>query len=800
MSPSHSLSPSSVDRANSPVKVGILHSLSGTMALGEVGVKDGALLAIDEINAAGGVLGRLLQPQIEDGGSNLQTFARKARKLLQQDRVRVVFGCWTSSSRKAVLPQFERANALLFYPVAYEGFERSKNIIYTGATPNQFIVPAIEYLLDRGKRKFLAIGADGIFARNLNRIVQAQLAARGVEWVGEVYVPLGSTDLHGAIAHMKATQPDAILNTLAGESNIAFFRHLSTTEEMSTLSSVMSFRLSEGEIQQIGAKYVKGHLVTGSYFQTLNTPQNQEFLAAYQAKYGPEGVVGDAIAMAYGNVYLWKKAVEKAGSFDTDKVRAAAYHLEWKTPGGKARLDRGHTWKIARIGRVGADGHIEEIWNSKRPIAPDPFLKTYPWAVGISPKGFLGEVRWSLMGLFVALASLVAIATGVGWSASEQLERSMKLLVRSLPSTPSPDSITKQEAKEAIDAAERTQSWLLVLLVTSLLMMPVALLVVFRITQALSLLRQKAQLLASGDFSARSPIVSGDEIGVLSATLNTLAQQVNTLLKSLEVRGRQLEARSEELEAAKEVAEAANRAKNQFLANMSHELRTPLNAIINYSELLQDEVAVLGGEEVRDLQTINRAGRHLLALIEDVLDISKIEAGTMKLTISTFKVSQLVEEVVTTLRPTIAQNQNTLTVDCTGELGVMEADCRKVRQILLNLLGNATKFTQAGTITFKVWRTEASQLNLGSDASECLVFSIADTGIGMNPEKQSYLFEAFTQADASLARQYGGMGLGLAICQNFCRMLGGRITVDSEIGRGSTFTVYLPSCNSGSGP
>ncbi|MBE9039216.1 transporter substrate-binding protein [Oscillatoriales cyanobacterium LEGE 11467] len=786
MSSSHRPSFPDVDLANSPVKVGILHSLSGTMALGEAALKDGTQLAIDQINSAGGVLGRPLQPTIEDGASDMQIFARLARKLLQEEQVRVVFGCSTSSSRKAVLPQFERANALLFYPVAYEGFERSKNIIYTGAAPNQYIVPAIEYLLDGGKRKFFAIGAEGIFARSINRIIQAQLAARGVEWVGQIYVPLGSTDLEATIAHIKATQPDVILNALAGASNFAFFHHLSIASQSAGFASVMSFRLTEEEIRHIGAEYLAGHLIASSYFQTVDTPQNRQFVAAYQAKYGSERVVGDAIATAYSNVYLWKKAVEKAGSFDVDRVRAAMGYLEWRTPGGKAKLDRatGHTRKIARIGRVRADGQIEEIWRSQRPITPDPFLKTYPWAVGISPKGFLGEVRWSLMGLFVALVGLATISTGVGWSASQQLERSMKLLVRSLPSNPTPGSLTKQEAKKAIDAADRTQSWLLVLLVSSLLMMPIALVVVFRITQALSLLRQKAQLLASGDFSARSPIVSGNEIGVLSAALNTMAQQVNTLLKNLEVRGR-------ELEAAKEVAEAANRAKNQFLANMSHELRTPLNAIIGYSDLLQDEVAVLGGDEVRDLQTINRAGRHLLALIEDILDISKIEAGTMELSIETFDVSQLVDEVVTTLRPTIAQNQNTLTVNCAANLGTMQADSRKVRQILLNLLDNATKFTKAGTITLNVWRSEASEPKLETNTPEFLVFSVTDTGIGMNPQQQSYLFEAFTQADTSLARQYGGMGLGLAICQNFCRMLGGRITVESEIDRGSTFTAYL---------
>jgi signal transduction histidine kinase len=341
-----------------------------------------------------------------------------------------------------------------------------------------------------------------------------------------------------------------------------------------------------------------------------------------------------------------------------------------------------------------------------------------------------------------------------------------------------------------------------------LVMMPIALFVVLRITRALTLLRQNAQLLASGDFSARSPIVSGDEIGVLSSTLNTLAQQVSSLLKSLEVRSQQLELRSRELEIAKEAAEAANEAKNLFLGNMSHELRTPLNAIINYSALLQDDARDLGlgapdGDEslneeendalgetfIADLQTINRAGKHLLALIEDVLDISKIEAGTMDLRLEQFPVLTLIEDVVATLQPTISERGNRLVVRCDSSVGSIYADPVKVQQILFNLLGNAFKFTDEGTIGLNVSRIPKDD---GETQTDWIVFSVTDTGIGIDPHQQSHLFEAFTQGDNSTTRGYGGMGLGLAICQNFCQMMGGYITVDSELGKGSTFTVSLP--------
>jgi signal transduction histidine kinase len=264
-----------------------------------------------------------------------------------------------------------------------------------------------------------------------------------------------------------------------------------------------------------------------------------------------------------------------------------------------------------------------------------------------------------------------------------------------------------------------------------------------------------------------------------------LAQQVNCLLSSVEVRSRQLTI-------AKEAAEAANETKTQFLTNMSHELRTPLNAIIGYSELMQEDAKVLGEEFVRDLQTINQSGRHLLSLIEDVLDISKIEAGTMELRLETFEVKAAIDAVVMTIAPIVGENDNTLIVNCEKGLGSMHADSRKVKQILLNLLSNATKFTKRGKIWLDVCR-QCSNVGIGEIPTEYLVFSISDTGIGIDLDRHPNLFEAFTQVDPSISRQYGGMGVGLAICQQLCQLMGGMISVESSLGAGSTFTVSLPS-------
>ncbi|MCT7948533.1 MASE1 domain-containing protein [Ancylothrix sp. C2] len=270
-------------------------------------------------------------------------------------------------------------------------------------------------------------------------------------------------------------------------------------------------------------------------------------------------------------------------------------------------------------------------------------------------------------------------------------------------------------------------------------------------------------------------------------------------------------ARAEEFRLAKEAAEEANRAKSAFLANMSHELRTPLNAIIGYSEMLQEEAVDLGEEEfVDDLLKINSAGKQLLSLISDILDLSKIEAGRMQLYIETFKVETLIWEVVTTIEPLLPKNGNTLTVKCPDDIGTAQLDLTKVRQCLLNLLSNATKFTHQGTIVFSISKDEIKDQNfdkskippclrqakptdLATNQSSWIIFSITDTGIGMSPEQVSKVFQPFTQADSSTTRHYGGTGLGLTITQKYCQMMGGDIMVTSELNRGSTFTIYLPA-------
>lgn len=372
------------------VKVGLLHSLTGSMAISEKSVRDAEVLAIKEINAAGGVNGKQIEYVEEDGASEPSTFATKAEKLIDSEGVSTIFGCWTSSSRKAVKPIVEEYGSLLWYPVQYEGMESSSNIVYTGAAPNQQIVPAIDYLLDQGYKKFFLLGSDYVFPRTANMIINAQLEAKGAKAVGEEYADMDQTDFAAIISKIEAAKPDVIINTLNGTGNVSFFKQMSEKNYTSKDYMTMSFSIAEEEVATIGADILKGHMVSWNYYQTTDTEKNKEFVKAYKDAYGENRVTSDPAEAAYDAVYLWKAACEKADSFEPEDVIKAAEsgEISFDAPEGTVTIqgDNHHLVKPVRIGQVGDDGLINEIYATD-PVAPDPYLSTYEWAVkaGIQP-------------------------------------------------------------------------------------------------------------------------------------------------------------------------------------------------------------------------------------------------------------------------------------------------------------------------------------------------------------------------------------------------------------------------------
>lgn len=377
---------SCVETDGETVKIGFLNSLSGTMAISEQTVRDSLDLAAKEINAAGGVMGKELEIVAEDGASEPTVFAEKAEKLITSDCVAAVFGGWTSSSRKAMLPVFESKDSLLFYPVQYEGLEASENIFYTGATTNQQIVPGMDYLKEQGKTKVFLVGSDYVFPQTANKIINAYAEANGIEIVGEEYAPMGHTDFSTIVNKLKASGADAVFNTLNGDSNVAFFKEYKNVGLAAETTPVVSVSIAEEEVGGIGIDNVEGQLTAWNYYQTVDSPANTAFVEAFKAEYGAERVTSDPMEAAYTSLYLWKNMVEKAESFDVADIQAAADGVTFDAPEGTVTIngDNHHIAKTAMIGKIGPDGLIYTEWSSDEPIEPDPFLEGYDWAADLS--------------------------------------------------------------------------------------------------------------------------------------------------------------------------------------------------------------------------------------------------------------------------------------------------------------------------------------------------------------------------------------------------------------------------------
>lgn len=360
------------------VKVGILHSLSGTMALSERAVMQATVLGLTEINEAGGVLGRPIEPVIVDGRSDWPTFKRQAKRLILDEGVVTVFGCWTSASRRTVRPVFEHYNHLLIYPVQYEGLEQSPNIVYTGASPNQQIIPAVAWSMQHVGRRFFIVGSDYVFPRTAGAIIHDHISALGGALVGEEYILLGSKDVEGVVERIVAAKPDIILNTINGDSNVAFFRALRERGIWPRDIPTMSFSIAEPELQSLHVSHLAGDYATWSYFQSLDTAENQHFVSAFRDKNGAHQALGDPMEAAYFGTKLWAQAVNQVGRADVGAIRNAMGRQSYLAPEGVVYVDPDtqHTWKNVRVGRIRDDGQFDVVWDSTKPVRPDPFPLT----------------------------------------------------------------------------------------------------------------------------------------------------------------------------------------------------------------------------------------------------------------------------------------------------------------------------------------------------------------------------------------------------------------------------------------
>lgn len=358
------------------VKIGLLHSLTGTIAIAESAIVEAEKMAIDEINAAGGVMGRQIEAIVEDGASDWPTFAEKARKLLARDKVAMVSGCYTSASRKAVLPVFNQYKGLLYYPTYYEGQEQDKYVIYTSQEATQSVIAACEWMAKQGGKSFFLVGSDYIYPRTCNKIAKPTITRAGAKVLGEEYAPLGHTEFSSIINKIKAAKPDWIYSTVVGGSNVAFYKQLKAAGLDGGKQNLLSTVVSENEIDGIGKDNAVGYYACMGYFQSIKSAQNEKFVKAIKAKYGQDRVVGDPMQCGYNDIYLWKLAAERAKSFDVDKVIAASSELEFDAPEGKVKIHKTnhHVWKKVRMGRARADGQFDIVHETGL-IEPNPFPK-----------------------------------------------------------------------------------------------------------------------------------------------------------------------------------------------------------------------------------------------------------------------------------------------------------------------------------------------------------------------------------------------------------------------------------------
>lgn len=801
------------------VKVGILHSLSRDAIASTATVfQQATLMAIAEINQAGGVLGHRIEPVIAYGGNDPADVAIAVKQVIQRDWACALFGAGDSAFLTTILPIVEDLDSQLWYYQSFadkqerEEREISPHVFYTGCCLNQSIDLAMRWCKHNQIRNVYLVGDDSERSQIAHNIIKAQLQQANCELAGEMYVPhetatgkasptypLAQYGIATAIAQLQQTKPDIVISSLHGYSNQLFYEQHNQKGLTAANLPIIAVRSSLHELLNLG-KVAIGHYLSTSYLPQVPTQRNQQFIQSLRSQYGHDYPIIAAVEAAYTQVYLWRQAVELAASFVSDRVRAAAYGASFESPSGSVWVaPNHHVARMMRIGRILPNQAVEIVLESDRPINPLPWLgvntnhadvaQSLSQTEQVGTAGFseisqrTGERRYmeialldakaELRGLFEAIMDVIIIYNQQG--------RCLKIICTNTDLLPQPkeeqigkyvhEFLPKEVADLQLSAIEQA----------------LATKQTVYIEYCLTINTRQIWFVAN-----ISPMPEDCAVMVVKdTTRQKLAESaLKEAKENLEV---EIAKRTAELSKAMQEADKANRAKSVFLANMSHELRTPLNAIIGYSEVLKEEAEEWGHEDIiPELEKIRGAGRHLLGLINDILDICRIEAGRMAIYLESFDVQALIADVTSAITPLLQQNENQLIVRIAEDVGSMNSDLDKVHKNLVKLLSNACKFTQKGQIELTITR-EKMLLEEVTQPADFILFQIADNGIGMTQEQREKLFHSFTQADASTARKYGGTGLGLTIAHKLCQIMGGDIQVESEVGKGSVFTLRLPA-------